>query len=476
MKKSFLMFLFIGIIIFTVAADLFLNFKKAQKNIYKAAIGEVIKESCNFAKNYKNELLSILPKNKDWYEFFKTHPKIRKKLQHSLSLMNTPNIKYIYLLGIKHDKFVFLIDASKKDRAEFGEIFEPLNKKEFFILKPHYFFHKKLKNIFLTYLYPIVVNNKLKAVFVIDYSLNLSNFIKNILNRLTKNTYFVLAIAIILFLVLLFISYIDYKREKEKEKLLQKIQKINKELEERIKKEVKKIREKDTIILNQSKLASLGEMLNMIAHQWRQPLNSLSTYAITAEIKSEMNEFDETECKKFAQFVQKQSQKMSETIDDFMNFSKPDQKKEEFFIKDVIIETLNLINIQLKNHNINLQYDIDENLKIKSFKKELSHILLNLISNARDALDNIKDKEKTIKIYTQTDKEYIKIIIEDNAGGISEDIKNRIFEPYFTTKSKNKGTGIGLYMSKKIAQEKLNGDISFENTKEGVKFILKIKR
>ena len=483
MKKSFfILFLLLAISVLLVSAFLFIDFNKAKHSIYRIIFNRMINQVYSISDNLKKDILKYLPQNENWFDFLKTHPKIRAHIQEDFSLVASHNIKYIYLLGVKRNKLIFLADGSKEDRAEFGEIFEPINKKEFESLKPHYFYHRKLKSLFLTYIDPIVINNKLKGFIVIDLSVGFSHFIKKILEDLSKSIYLILFFSIVLFVLLIFFAHFDLKREREKEELLLKLteanlklERTNKELEQKVMEKVEEIRKKDLVILNQSKLAAMGEMLNMIAHQWRQPLNALSAAAIKIELESEMKGIDEESCIKFAKFVEDSTQRLSEIINDFMNFSKNEKDKEEFFIKDVVKEVIKLSNEQLKNHNISVIVDIDDNLKIKSFKKDLMHVLLNLVSNARDVLDERKKEDKEIKIYATKEGKIVKIIVEDNAGGVDEKIKDRIFEPYFTTKAPNKGTGIGLYMSKKIVEEKLNGRLYFENTDKGAKFIIELK-
>ncbi len=214
----------------------------------------------------------------------------------------------------------------------------------------------------------------------------------------------------------------------------------------------------------------------MIAHQWRQPLNALSAAAIHLELKMEMGRVDKDEVIKFTQFVQEETQRLSKTIDDFMNFSRPDEKKEEFYLTDVINDVIKMIKVQLQNHDIDIEVDIPKDFKIKSYKKVIGHILLNLISNARDALDASNIENKKIIITAKEDEDGIEIIVYDNAGPILDDIKDRVFEPYFTTKEQGKGTGLGLYMSKKLSEEKLKGELYFRNKKDGVEFILKLRR
>ena len=474
MKKSFfVLFLLLALSILITVVFLFIDFKKSKKIIYSTAIHNFIKENNDISNNYKKYFLSLIPKDKDWYDFLKKHPNIQKEIQNALSLIVSEDRKYVYLLGKKKDKFVFLADGSKEDKAEFGEIFEPLNKSKFNTLKPTYFFHKRLKNLFLTYIYPIVINNKLKGILVIDISLKFSEFIKGILENLSKSINFILLFSVILIILLISFAFLDFKREKEKEMLLKKLKEVNKSLEKKVKEKINEIREKDLVILNQSKLASMGEMLNMIAHQWRQPLNTLSGYAIRIEMENEIGEVSKEECLKFSKFVQKSTQDLSEIINDFMNYSKKEDEKKEVFVEDIIKDTLKLIEPQLRSHGIELKLDID-NIKIKTYKKDVIHILLNLIANSRDALDENKKENKLIKISVKKEDKTVKFIVEDNAGGIPEEIKDRIFEPYFTTKVLNKGTGIGLYMSRKIAHEKLNGKLYFENTLNGAKFILEV--
>ena len=469
-------FILLAFILFIFSLLLYKEFDNAKQLIYQNLFHKVYKVSCDITKNYKNYLLKELPLNQDWYLYLKKHPKLQKELNENLSLLSINDVKYIYLLKPQGSKFVFLADGSKTDRALFGETFEPLRKKEYFILKPHFFTHKKLKGIWLTFINPVVVNKKLKAVIVVDVPLNVLIFVKGILERLTKNIDLILVFIIFMIVLLLIFSYFDNKREKEKEKLLKKLESANRELERKVEEKLSELRQKDAVIMNQSKLAALGEMLNMIAHQWRQPLNALSASAIHLELKAEMEEnVKEEEVINFTKFVQEETQKLSAIIDDFMKLSRPDDKTEEFYLIDVINEVMKLVKIQLKNHNINIKINVYEYFKIKSYKKVVEHILLNLISNARDALDDADIKNKEIKIYTIQDEDFIKIVVYDNAGPIPQNLMDKIFNPYFTTKEEGKGTGLGLYMSKKLAEEKLEGELYCENKENGVEFILKLK-
>jgi len=242
-----------------------------------------------------------------------------------------------------------------------------------------------------------------------------------------------------------------------------------KKLEKEIKRVKEEIKEKEKMLYLQTKQAQMGEMINMIAHQWRQPLNAMSANLITIELKHQMKQLTDKELEDSLKFLQNQIQKLSQIINDFMNFTKENKKKDKFKIIDAVDEVLEIIEPQLKNHNINLEVNIDKNLEITTYKREI-----NLLANARDALDENKVENKNIKIkvYTEKENNKVKIIVEDNAGGIPKEIQDRIFNPYFTTKGE-KGTGLGLYMSNMIANKILHGDLYFE-TNGKTKFIIEI--
>jgi len=234
--------------------------------------------------------------------------------------------------------------------------------------------------------------------------------------------------------------------------------------------DITELKEKDSIITQQSKLAQMGEMINMIAHQWRQPLNAISAAAIKMNMQNDMDMLTDKEIQKTTEFIEEMTQEMSKTINDFMNFTKPTDAKIVVKFSEVIDDIMRLMHAQLANHNIKLLQDIEDNLSTLTYKKDLEHVLINLFSNAKDALDDLEkdDKELHIRIYEKETKCFIEV--SDNAGGIDADIITRVFDPYFTTKEQGKGTGLGLYMTKKILKETLDGDIYVENSKNGAKF------
>lgn len=252
----------------------------------------------------------------------------------------------------------------------------------------------------------------------------------------------------------------------------QHLKKANKSLTELIEAEAANLIEKEKLLMQQSKMAAMGEMIGMIAHQWRQPLNAISAATIKVNMLNEIGTLSTEELTKTFKFIQDMSQKMSATINDFMDFSKPDREKESIYVMDILNNVLKIIDAQLTTRNITLQIDMQENIRLHTYRKELAHILLNLLSNARDAFENkdIPDKIITIRIYSQ--EEDVILEIADNAGGINPAIMEKIFEPFFTTKPSGKGTGLGLYMSKKMLQEHFDGSIIVKNTSSGAEFTI----
>ena len=242
--------------------------------------------------------------------------------------------------------------------------------------------------------------------------------------------------------------------------------KFYEELDKRVKEEIERRREKEQMLITQSKLAALGEMLGNIAHQWRHPLTRLSLLIQNLEMAFNMGKLNKERFLKFKEQAMLQIDYMSTTIDDFTNFFKRDTKKVYFLPSEIIKDTLNLIDGRIKQNGVDVEVRIIEEKEIYGFKTEFSQVVLNILNNAVDVLKerNIKNK----KIWIRVNKNLIEI--EDNAGGVPDDIKDKIFEPYFTTKFQSQGTGIGLYMSKVIITKHFNGDIKVYNSQNGAVF------
>ncbi|CAA6810047.1 MAG: Chemotaxis protein methyltransferase CheR (EC [uncultured Sulfurovum sp.] len=241
-------------------------------------------------------------------------------------------------------------------------------------------------------------------------------------------------------------------------------------LELKVEQETNKRIEKEQFLIQQSKLASMGEMIGNIAHQWRQPLNTLSVNNILLLEKYHNQKLNEQEIEKFYAKSNVLIQNMSTTIDDFRDFFRPNKKMDFFDIYDAINEVEKFIIDGYDNYNINLNIKYSSKpLMYLGFKNELTQVLLNLLNNARDAIIiNSTIEQGEVKFLINEEATSIQIEIEDNGGGIEEEILLKVFEPYFSTKFQSDGTGLGLYMSKMIVENSMHGTLKLENIKQGV--------
>jgi len=251
------------------------------------------------------------------------------------------------------------------------------------------------------------------------------------------------------------------------------IKQSEQELEYKVKEEVDKNIAKDRLLVQQNKLAAMGEMIGAIAHQWRQPLNNISLILHFIRDNFDNKKLDKKMISNYIDKGKKQLEYMSHTIDDFRNFYKPSKQKAKFNIKDALISTIEIMNAKLEQKDIYVRVDV-EDFKVESFQNEFKQAVLNIISNAKDAIFQKKEKNKDfegiITICGRKIEENYEIILSNNAGEIKEDIMDRMFEPYFTTKFEKQGTGIGLYMTKTIIENSMLGHIEVKNIKDGVEF------
>jgi signal transduction histidine kinase len=233
---------------------------------------------------------------------------------------------------------------------------------------------------------------------------------------------------------------------------------LNKELQIKIDNAVRKEKRQNGIMNQQSRLASMGEILENIAHQWRQPLNTVSWIMNDTLIKAKLGKSDEIDLEELAKKVNSSVQFLSDTIEDFRRFVDHSDMAQTFNIRKTIEATILLIKETLVKSNIQIELDCPDDIKYKGFENDFKHVIMNLINNARDAFEDKKINDGLIYIRVYHEKDELIIAVRDNAGGISKPILKNIFEPYFTTKHKTKGTGLGLYMSKNLI-EKVNGSI-----------------
>ncbi len=232
----------------------------------------------------------------------------------------------------------------------------------------------------------------------------------------------------------------------------------------------KEVQEKDELISMQSRHAAMGEMLSMITHQWKQPLSTMSSISNRIQMDIALNKIDDQSLNQHANTIQEQVQYLSQTIDDFKNFFKPSKIKEMSTISDVIEDTLKLIGKLIADRQIDISMSMNSTSMINIYPKELLQVLINLLKNSVDAFEDKNIENKRISIHTQEDDKSVSIEVQDNAGGIPDELLGNIFDPYFTTKDHDKGTGLGLHICKSIIQKHMDGDIIASNKDDGASF------
>ena len=280
---------------------------------------------------------------------------------------------------------------------------------------------------------------------------------------------------------------IEKKANKNLDKLIQQktieLEELNKNLEKRVLLEVEKNKKQEQTLLSQSKMAAMGEMIRNIAHQWRQPLSTITTISSGTKFTYEMGKGEEKMLFENLDKITQTGKYLSQTIEDFQNFFKPAQNSELFNCNDLVAKTKNLVDASLKSHNIELKVHSLCKCELFAPYNEYIQVLINLINNAKDAIIENTKENRLIKIELSSESNNCILKVIDNAGGIPENILDRIFEPYFTTKHKSIGTGIGLYMSKTIIEDHMFGSIEAKNieftddeqTYKGAEFTIKIK-
>jgi signal transduction histidine kinase len=257
--------------------------------------------------------------------------------------------------------------------------------------------------------------------------------------------------------------------EDEVEKKTKSLTELNHTLEKRVQEAVDEAKSKEKIMLEQSKLAIMGEMIAMIAHQWRQPLGVVKMIIQTIELKNRLGDLNSEDITDSIKQASSTIDFMSHTINDFRNFFKPDKKIEQIELIDMITSSIKFIQHSYNTNDIEIVLDLEYNQEISTIKGEFTQVLLNIFNNAKDALLENRDTDRVVRVSTKRVDETIIIEIKDNAGGIPQSIMPKIFDPYSSTKSKN-GTGLGLYMSKIIIDTHLNGCLEARNDDDGAIF------
>jgi len=404
---------------------------KAQWQNYNDSIKYEIGGLPQFASNWLNFfLLSESLPQKNYYQ-----KGLISKVEEKMKRVDTQSSKIITLLKHKN---------SFKTHTALNEVFLEIN----------------AINIYLS---SLITSHLKKAVAE-----------KNRNDRVFKTSIYMLFLLIgLVFFLSIIISLILINNFKDLHSSLEikvndktkELRSLNNSLERRIKTEVEHSRKKDQIMFQQARLASLGEMLQNIAHQWRQPLGALTMIIQSFQSKFLSGKLNEEFIDSRVEDAGVLAKNMSDTLEDFRTFFDPNKSHKSFSIKKVIDKSIDLTKYQLEKEGVEVHFSMNEDIKIYGFENELTHVILNLINNSKDALCDKEIPKKRVRIIVKETLESVIINIIDNAGGIKSDIMTKVFDPYFTTKHKSVGTGIGLYMSKQMVEKHMNGKIGCKNIK-----------
>jgi len=271
---------------------------------------------------------------------------------------------------------------------------------------------------------------------------------------------------------------LDVTEKRRHEELLEEQQKqleeINSSLESRINETVAELRKKDEILIQESRLNAMGEMISTIAHQWRQPLNNIGLIVQSLRIAFKSNDLTEQELDEDIDDTMKVLQQISETIDDFRNFFSYENEASSLYINELVSRAISFVKPSFVNKGIRIELDEEPNVTVEGYPNEYVQALLNIILNARDALlhRHVAQPLMSIRVFRENGRSVV--TVRDNGGGIPEDVLPKIFDPYFTTKQQGKGTGIGLYMSKMIIEKKMHGGLTVCNVDGGAEFRIEV--
>jgi len=262
--------------------------------------------------------------------------------------------------------------------------------------------------------------------------------------------------------------------EQELQLKQQELEALNRSLEQRVREELERNREKDHLLIQQSRLAAMGEMIGNIAHQWRQPLNVVGLLFQSLPDSRRNGELTEEYLDETVRQAMEVIGYMSRTMNDFRNFFKPDKEKTEFILREVVDRSISFLQPHLHYHNIEITVRITDGLSVNGYPNEYSQVLINILGNAKDIFLERGTDNPSIAITAHEEGGRTVVTVTDNAGGVPEEILPRIFDPYFTCKQSGDGTGLGLYMSKTIIEKNMQGVLTARNTGGGAEFRIEV--
>ncbi|MFC2073970.1 sensor histidine kinase [Campylobacterota bacterium] len=385
--------------------------------------------------------------------------------------------KVKYVQSIEHDDFLFALTPThnEKELDHGRKLLTPEITNNIKKNIPHgkaFSLYSKVGDTIKVITFSPIKNIKENKTVAYLVSYTDSPYLKSILNDyFWINSSAVIGMLILIMLICNIVRHRFFLQE-EVDKKTQELKTLNENLQHDIQRQLSEIREKDGLLLEQARLASMGEMIGNIAHQWRQPLNALGLILQKIPMLHQRNKLDEETLNTTVDKGMSLVNQMSSTIDDFRFFFQENKDSETFKLIETVDNCYALLSPILEQDTIEFKSIIDENILIHGHSNQLSQVLLNIMNNAKDALNENSVDNPIITVLGYCHDNKIAIDILDNAGGIPEDIIKKIFDPYFTTKEEGKGTGIGLFMSKRIIEENMKGSLQIFNTEAGAKFTI----
>jgi len=276
--------------------------------------------------------------------------------------------------------------------------------------------------------------------------------------------------------VVVMVRDISDRKHAEEQLAQQQVQleELNHTLEKRVAEAIAELRQKDELLLQQSRHAAMGEMLNNIAHQWRQPLNNIAIYVQSMQLLKASGELTDEQIQSDVQSVMEIINYMSKTIDDFRTFFRNEKQKHPFSVRDAAEKALAFVAAQMQHYAISWQLDVRHDITITSYQAEYIQVVLNILNNAIDVLSHASRQDRRIMVTIDGNGSQAVLSIADTGGGIAPEVLPHIFEPYFSTKGPAEGTGIGLYMAKTIIEKHMSGSLSVRNLADGAEFIISL--
>jgi len=473
-KRKFFIILFIAILIMLISFSVFtynLIDKEYDKHINEKLRAAALNTSLILGDKFFNRAVKKgnISKNED----IKNTLKLNK-------LAKNEGVRYVYSMIEKNGKIYFTSSSALPGESltSYWSYYPSATKKLRHIFEINHAFYEVSTDkwgTFKSILIPMQTKKGVKYIVGADIQIDKILHVKE--NFLKK----IILINILFIFMMIYFAYktrkllkkeieiienIQIKLQKEIDEKTRELKELNKNLQKRVEEEVAKSREKDKKLIISSRLSQMGEAIYMITHQWQQPLNAISLRVGYLNILKANNKLSLDEIEKCIEQTNERVKYLSDTMNNFKSFFKKDKEKEEVYINSLVEDVIKILDVVLKDKNIEIKTEFKSNEKIKVYKNEVMQVIMDLIKNAIDEIEKRDIKNGFIKIITEGRK----IIIEDNAGGINEEIKDKIFDFHFTTKEN--GTGLGLYMSKIIINEHHKGSLEVENGDKGARFII----